>query len=56
MEGQKPVNMSILGERHRPWLSHSLSYVSDTAANRKDGSALLFVAAPAFRECIFRMQ
>ena len=51
MEGQKLGNRSILGERHGPWLSHSLTHVSDTAANSQDGSSLEFVAAAAAREC-----
>ena len=47
MEGQKLGHTSILGKRHRPWLSH----VSDTAANSQDGSFLEFVAAAATTEC-----
>ena len=51
MEGQKLGNRSILGERHGPWLSHTLTHVSDTAVNSQDGSFLEFVAAATAREC-----
>ena len=39
MEKQKLGNRSKMGERHGPWLSHSLTHISDTAA------------AAAAREC-----
>ena len=51
MEGQKLGKMSILGERHSPWLRRLIIHVSVTTANSQDGSSLEFVAAAAAREC-----